>query len=232
MNLVDVAKQEGLDKDIALDILTKCIPHNKSLSLFTETFMVEDIPGVFAEKLINAYNNSQVNLKTGSVISPSEELSKIKVCINPPVFLVTVNEEVENEAIEDNYNIYITCKSSDGRLLCLQGTSVSGEFTHKAGINLRYKKDIKTPVLKRLMDENACVSLNTFMMHPEVDIVELTLVKKHYKKFKNFTVSCQRNGKSLQSKSIRDKMNTQNSTTIFRLRFKDNKWEYELCPEK
>ena len=78
MNLVDVAKQEGLDKDIALDILTKCIPHNKSLSLFTETFMVEDIPGVFAEKLINAYNNSQVNLKTGSVISPSEELSKIK----------------------------------------------------------------------------------------------------------------------------------------------------------
>ena len=72
MNLTDVAKQEGLDKDIALDILTKCIPHNKSLSIFTETFMVEDIPGVFAEKLINAYNNSQVNLKTGSVISVPE----------------------------------------------------------------------------------------------------------------------------------------------------------------
>ena len=105
MNLVDVAKQEGLDKDIALDILTKCIPHNKSLSLFTETFMVEDIPGVFAEKLINAYNNSQVNLKTGSVISPSEELSKIKVCINPPVFLVTVNEEVEDEDDEDAWEI-------------------------------------------------------------------------------------------------------------------------------
>ena len=39
MNLVDVAKQEGLDKDIALDILTKCIPHNKSLSLFTNKYL-------------------------------------------------------------------------------------------------------------------------------------------------------------------------------------------------
>ena len=220
MTYNELTEQEGLDKEKLNNILHICSFYNSSLEIFRDSFKLEEVPVETISQFLEAYNNSQINLKTSQIISPSIELSKIKVAKNPPIFQYQIFDAPENKSQEDNYDIYLICSSSNGTII----HEMWNAETQIKGINIYFKKDIPNKTLKKITPANAYITINTFKINPKIDSIRCYIYSKNNAKFKEFILKSYKNGGSLREDNIAYVLEAHKNVLAFELYFNNNQW--------
>lgn len=70
MELVDFLEEQEVNRDTTAKIITECSRFNEKLKEFLRYQLWDKIPATTIEKLINCYQRSKVNLRTGEIIEP------------------------------------------------------------------------------------------------------------------------------------------------------------------
>ena len=72
-------KVHEINKDALSKILEECAKYNKSLNYFLQNNSYTKVPAHTARKFIKSYEMSTINIRTGDIITPAQNLSSIKV---------------------------------------------------------------------------------------------------------------------------------------------------------
>ena len=215
--LENFLKEKEINKKAIQLILKECSKYNRSLAFFLTFHEWHEVPAHILGQFIKAYEQSEVNLKTGKIISPSSRIENIQV-EKPKTVTLAVDALFKNEKREGDYEIYFISRNKDNERTAI----CRREYTDESAVTY---DDSKIDY-----DLKANINLEDLNHETTKRITAYVIVKQYYKYkredylYDKFQIELLYDEKLIKSMDMTDVMNKTHGVFALDLRWYENDW--------
>lgn len=211
-NLCEFLRKEELTLEVLEKILNECSRFNSALLGFIRARGWKELPANAVRAFLKAYQDSQVNMKTGEIMYPVSEMFRIPIII---LNNITVGASVLTFA-DVEYDIVVEEKDIDDETIAF----ASYEDLYRPGIEFsRISDSVFSPYSETLE-----IDLNHIDPYTKRMIISFNVKSSRENPIKELIIHLEANNETMMSLNLTQQINEHKNLIVFELIWDINEW--------
>ena len=215
MTLEHYLEQEQLTEESCEQIINICAKHNIYLNDFLKTKKWNELPLRFLKEVIDSYNESSINMKTGEVVNAHISLVRFNAKGMEMVLKFLGYPNTKSKDLK--HKVLVTMNDSTGKMVF-----ATAETTPNHDVEINFHKGLNSDG-----NINVTIKINTENLEPNINKVNLYFFcenKDKKVKYKRLDFAIIKNGLASSVTDISTPVNINKNMIVFTIERKNNHW--------